>query len=106
MAETKKDMKRAPTSVDNCGSESKRAKGNFNSFPNDHGLRSKSPWNTDNEELENETQHLEMIAREERIRKLKNLLAKQEKALESLRFRKNSSNDKAIPKPSVRSEAI
>lgn len=106
MAENKKDMKRAPTSVDNCGSESKRAKGNFNSFPNDHGLRSKSPWSTDNEELENETQHLEMVAREERIRKLKNLLAKQEKALESLRFRKNSSNDKAIPKPSVRSEAI
>lgn len=106
MAENKKDMKRAPTSVDNCGSESKRAKGNFNSFPNDHGLRSKSPWSTDNEELENETQHLEMVAREERIRKLKNLLAKQEKALESLRFRMNSSNDKAIPKPSVRSEAI
>lgn len=104
--ENKKDSKRTSTSVENCGSESKQTKGNLKSFPNDHMLRSKPQWNIDDEELKNETQHLEMVAREERIRSLKSLLAKQEQALESLRFRKKPSKNKAIHKPSTRHKAI
>ena len=83
------ESKRAPTAVENFGSRNKRRTSDFDSFQNNnHSLQNKQQWIIENKELENEAKTLEIGAREERIRKLKTLLAKQEQALEALRFQR------------------
>ena len=77
-----------PKKLDNIDSKNKHGTGNLDLFQNGNPHRKKQKSRTCKKALENaqDAKILEIYAREERIRNLKTLLAKQEQALDFLRF--------------------
>ena len=75
---------------DDIDSKNKHGTGNHNQYENDSSHQKQQKSRINKKDLENlqDTKILEIYAREERIRNLKALLAKQEQALDVLRFQR------------------
>lgn len=91
-----KGTKWRPKKLENFGPKNKHGTGDLDPFQNSNSQRKKQKSRTYKKALENvqDAKIMEIYAREERIRNLKTLLAKQEEALDALRFqRKHSFSD-------------
>lgn len=88
-----KGTKWTPKKLDSFGSKNKHGTGDLDPFQNGGSHRKKQNSRTYKKALENvqDAKILEIYAREERIRNLKTLLAKQEQALDALRFQRKQS---------------
>lgn len=88
-----KGTKWSPKKLDSFDSKNKHGTGDLDSFQNGGSHRKKQKSRTYKKALENvqDAKILEIYAREERIRNLKTLLAKQEQALDTLRFQRKQS---------------
>ena len=82
-----------PKKLDSFDSKNKNGTGDLDPFQNGGSHRKKQKSRTYKKALENvqDAKILEIYAREERIRNLKTLLAKQEQALDALRFQRKQS---------------
>ena len=88
-----KGIKWTPKKLESFDSKNKHGTGDLDSFQNGGSHRNKQKSRTYKKTLENvqDAKSLEIHAREERIRNLKTLLAKQEQALDALRFKRKQS---------------
>ena len=88
-----KGAKWTPNTLDSFDSKNRHGTGDLDPFQNGSSHRKKQKLRTYKKALENvqDTKILEIYAREERIRNLKTLLAKQEQALDALRYQRKQS---------------